>query len=180
MDASPGVAPVPAPVEPNVNDEDIALMWDVVQKQRFGVLNPTWLVLGTLFIASDILSLTFHGGVRWWSVALGVCYVALAFTKAGANTATLRPFEVTFSNFGMIVEMPGTILVKSLKSYSWRSICRVDDMGDSLVIIPWFKQRIVLPKRSFPDRGREAWAFFAAHGVAGRIMPAQPAAVIAV
>jgi hypothetical protein len=33
------------------------------------------------------------------------------------------------------------------------------------IIMTW---STVLPKRAFPDRGREVWAFFAAHGVAGR------------
>ena len=50
----------------------------------------------------------------------------------------------------------------------------IDDIGEVFVLVPKFGKRVVFPKRSFPDGGREAWAFFAAHGVAGRTAAPQP------
>jgi hypothetical protein len=106
-------------------------------------------------------------------VARGVSFIVLALNKSGKSSGTLRPTALRFDAEGLSIDV--AFAPPFGRRYGWRSIRRIDDVGDSFVLVPTFGKRIVLPKRAFPDRGREAWAFFAMHGVAGRGPHLQPA-----
>jgi hypothetical protein len=83
--------------------------------------------------------------------------------------AVLRSSDLQFSETGLdfVVIFTG----KGARQYSWSRIRSIDDIGECFVLVPKFGSRVVFPKRDFPDGGREAWAFFATHGVAGRTPP---------
>jgi hypothetical protein len=79
----------------------------------------------------------------------------------------LRPTDLRFSDEGLDFDV--AFAPPSNRYYPWRWIRRIEDIGDSFVIVTRLYKRIVLPKRSFPDGGSEAWAFIIAHGVTGRV-----------
>lgn len=141
-------------------------MWKALQRQRHGVANPALFVLGVLFLLLELAPLTWHGAVRWEMVALGPLYIALSFVSGTRFGGALRPTDLRFSDDGLDFDV--AFAPPSNRYYRWRLMRRIEDIGDSFVIVTRLYKRIVLPKRSFPDGGREAWAFIVAHGVTGR------------
>jgi hypothetical protein len=158
--------PVPAPVRFDVNDADVAFMWKAVQRQRHGVAHPAFFVLGVLFVLFNLVPIVRHGGVNWGTLALGLAYIGLSFFSSARVVGALRPTDLRFSDDGLDFDV--AFAPPSNRYYPWRLIHRIDDIGDSFMIVTSLRKRIVMPKRSFPDGGDEALAFIAAHGVAVR------------
>jgi hypothetical protein len=141
-------------------------MWKAVQRQRHGVASPAFLVLGVLFVLLSAAPIVWHRGVSWVPLTVGVGYIAVAFMGGAQFASTLRPTDLRFSDDGLDFDV--AFAPPSNRYYPWRLIRRIEDVGDSFMIVISRRKRIVLPKRSFPDGGHEAWAFIAAHGVAVR------------
>jgi hypothetical protein len=93
-------------------------------------------------------------------------FIAASLRPDAKIPSAERSTVLQFSETGLDVDVA---FQRNLpRHYSWRGIRAVNDIGEQFVLVPVFGKRLVFPKRSFPDGGREAWAFFAAHGVAGR------------
>jgi hypothetical protein len=161
-----GQASIPAPVRLDVTDADVAHMWKAVQKKRYGVASPLLLVVGLVNLLTDLVGYAKSGHVSWLGVAVGIAFTAAAFIRSGSSPKTLRPTELRFADAGLNVDV--AFEPPAERAYPWSSIRRFDDVGDAYVLIPKRGKRIVLPKRAFPDRGREACDFVAAHGVLAR------------
>ena len=101
-----------------------------------------------------------------WSLYLGIVFIGGAWFITANVPAALRPTDLRFPAGGLDVDV--AFERTPFRHYSWRSIRAINDVGESFVLVSKFGKRMVFPKRSFPDGGREAWSFFAAHGVAGR------------
>jgi hypothetical protein len=128
------------------------------------------LILGVLFIAIGLLRIReIHSLLDLWQLAFGVLYIGFAWVPTKSAPAVLRSSELQFSDTGLDVVVIFT--GKGARHYSWGRIRAIDDIGECFVLVPKFGTRVVFPKRDFPDGGHEAWAFFAAHGVAGRTHP---------
>jgi hypothetical protein len=125
------------------------------------------LVLGILFVLIGLLRIReIHSLLDLWQFGVGLLYIAAAWLPSKAAPPVLRSSELQFSDAGLDVVVIFT--GKGARHYSWSRIRAVDDIGECFVLVPKFGARVVFPKRDFPDGGREAWAFFAARGVAGR------------
>jgi hypothetical protein len=166
---------VPAPVAIEVYDGDLEAMRADFRRSRHGVPRPWILGIGIVYLGLAVLKLVDHLG-DWWFWALCGALFILMSTRAGARfPPAVRPTGLRFSAAGLDVDV--AFEKDPRRHYSWRGIRAIHDIGESFVLVPAFGKRLVFPKRSFPDGGREAWAFFAAHGVAGRV--SQPQAVSA-
>jgi hypothetical protein len=96
---------------------------------------------------------------------MGVLFI-VGSTRAGAQfPPSVRPTGLHFTADGLDLDV--AFEKNPRRRYSWREIRRIDDIGEVFVLVPKFGRRVVFPKRSFPDGGREAWAFFTEHDVTG-------------
>ncbi|MGH7716276.1 MAG: hypothetical protein ACREML_09805 [Vulcanimicrobiaceae bacterium] len=116
-----------------------------------------------------------HTFLDLWSLYAGIIFIGSAWFMAANVPASLRPTDLRFSEEGLAVDV--AFERKPVRHYSWQAIRAINDIGESFVLVPKFGKRVVFPKRSFPDGGRKAWSFFAAHGVAGRAPRMDPSAV---
>jgi hypothetical protein len=174
MTASAGETSIPAPVTLSVTDADVALMWDAVRRQRHGVSEPYMFWAGVTITVINI-PFIYHGNVlgAWTSLGSGLLFIVASLLNIRKTGGTLHPTYLSFDPDGLHIDFspPSGRRYR----YAWCWIQRIDDVGESFVVVPRYDKRIVLPKRAFPDHGHEAWAFFAAHDVAGRVARLQPA-----
>ena len=172
--ASSGGTFIPAPVQLDTDDADVAFMWREVERKRFGIVSPWLLAFGILQLVQ--FGLGFAGHMQWWTLPVGIGFVALAFHPKTRSSKVVRAVEVRFADDGLHIDVAFALPMERM--YRWGDILRIDDIADAFVLIPRFDLHVVMPKRAFPGYGTEAWAFFAAHGVAGRITPPQRARVV--
>jgi hypothetical protein len=164
-------SPVPAPVAVEVYDSDLEAMRADFRRHCHGVPRPWILGIGIVYLGLAVLKLVDRAG-DWWFWALCGALFILMSTRAGAQfPPAVRTTGLRFSADGLDVDV--AFEKNPRRHYSWRGIRAINDIGDSFVLVPAFGRRLVFPKRSFSDGGREAWAFFAAHGVAGRVAKPQ-------
>jgi hypothetical protein len=156
---------VPASVDLDVREVDLVDMRADYLRHCHGVPRPWMLAAGIMYLCVAVLNLAVHRA-DWWIWLGGVAFIVLS-TRAGAQFPSAeRATVLSFSDTGLDVDV--AFQRAPPRHYSWRRIRAIHDIGESFVLVPMFGKRIVFPKRSFPDGGREAEAFFAAHGVAGR------------
>ena len=157
---------VPEPVALDVTDGDLAAMRADFWRRSRGVPRPWFLGIGIAYLVLGLYDVVTHRDL-WWFWALAGLLLMLGSTRAGKGfPPAARPTELRFSENGLDFDV---VREKTPQlHYTWRGIRSIDDIGDAFVLVPQFGKRIVLPKRSFPDGGREAQAFFTAHGVTGR------------
>jgi hypothetical protein len=156
---------IPDPVALDVNEFDVEAMRADYLAHCHGVPRPWLAAIGVFFLVLALLDWARHL-TYWYLLLFGVAYIAFS-TRAGKDFPTaVRPSGVRFSAEGIDVDVP--FVKDPRRHYSWRGIRRIDDIGEAFVLVPTFGHRVILPKRSFPDGGHEAWAFFVANRVAGR------------
>lgn len=155
---------VPAPLALEVYDGDVdAMRADYRRHHR--VLRPWLLAVGIAALGLAAVKGAGHVGDWWFWTLMGAFYV-VSSTRAGADfPPAVRPTGLHFTSDGLDLDV--AFEKNPRRRYSWREIRRIDDIGEVFVLVPTFGRRVVLPKRSFPDGGREAWAFIAEHGVTG-------------
>jgi hypothetical protein len=155
---------VPAPLALEVYDRDVdAMRADFRQQHR--VPYPWLLAVGIVALVLAVAKGVEHAGDWWFWTLMGVFYI-VSSTRARADfPPSVRPTGLHFTADGLDLDV--AFEKNPRRRYSWREIRRIDDIGEVFVLVPKFGRRVVLPKRSFPDGGREAWAFIAAHGVTG-------------
>lgn len=120
-----------------------------------------WVGIADLVLAA--VKIVRHDGDWWFYALIAIGFVFLS-TRAGAQfPPAVRPTALHFTDRGLDVDV--AFERDPRRHYSWRGIRSLDDAGDVFVLVPTFGRRLVFPKRSFADGGREAAAFFAAHGV---------------
>ena len=167
--------PVPTPVSIELYDRDVDAMQADYLRHCHGVPRPWAFWVGIAYLVFAVAKVARHQD-DWWFWALLAAISLIMSTRAGAEfPSTERPTELRFSADGLDVDV--AFARDQPWHFSWRRIRAIHDIGESFVLVPAFGKRLVFPKRSFPDGGREAWAFFAAHGVAGRTPAVQPVAV---
>jgi hypothetical protein len=159
--------PVPAPLALEVYERDLDAMRADYLRHCHGVPRPWIFGIGILYLVLAGAKVADHRG-DWWFWALSGALFIVMSTRAGAGFPSAeRSTELRFSADGLDVDV--AFARDPLRHYAWRRIRKIHDIGEAFVLVPAFGKRLVFPKRSFPDGGREAWAFFAAHGVAGRV-----------
>ena len=160
---------VPAPVDLDVREVDLEDMRSDYLRHCHGIPRPWMLGVGMMYLALPILKLIAHRGDWWqdWWLWLGaIAFIAMS-TRPGPQIPSVeRATELRFSEAGLDVDIAFAGNIP--RHYPWRRIRAIHDIGASFVLVPRFGKRIVFPKRSFPDGGREAWAFLTAHGVTRR------------
>jgi hypothetical protein len=157
---------VPAPVELDVREADLETMRADYLRHCRGVPRPWIGWIGILNLILAVTKVARHQGDWWFWVITGVLFILMSL-RAGPNFPPAeRATNVRFSPDGLDVDL--ALAPNHQRRYSWRNIRAIHDTGESFVLVPAVGKRIVLPKRSFPDGGGEAAAFFAAHGVIGR------------
>ena len=125
-----------------------------------------WLAAaGVGYLIVGLLGWMRHGQYWYW-VVFGLVWIAMGFYPGKAFPEAVLPSGVRFSATGIDVDVP--FMKDPRRHYSWRRIRWIDDIGESFVLVPSWGKRVVIPKRSFPDGGHEAWAFFVANHVEGR------------
>lgn len=158
---------VPAAVQLHVVDADVDSVRADFRWRRRRLSQPWMLVLGIPLVFMGLLRIReIHSVLDLWQLAFGVLYIGFAWIPTKNAPAVLRSSELQFSDTGLDVVVIFT--GKGARRYLWRQIRAIDDIGECFVLVPKFGTRAVFPKRDFPDGGREAWAFFEQHGVAGR------------
>ncbi len=166
---------VPAPVDLDVREGDLDTMRADYLRHSHGVPRPWLFSIGILDLALSVAKLARHQG-DWWFYALTGAILIVISMRAGAGFPPAeRPTELRFSTDGLDVDVDVAFARDLPRHYPWRRIRAIHDIGESFVLVPTYGKRLVFPKRSFPDGGREAAAFFAAHGVIGRKPAVQPA-----
>jgi hypothetical protein len=159
-------ASVPAPVDLDANDFDLEAMRADFRQHCHGVYRPWFFGLGILYVALGVFDVVDHRAI-WWSWGLfGLLLIAVSLRPDAKIPSAERSTVLQFSESGLDVDV--AFQRTPSRHYSWRGIRAINDIGEHFVLVPVFGKRLVFPKRSFPDGGHEAWAFFAAHGVAGR------------
>jgi hypothetical protein len=158
------VLSVPPPLALDVYDRDVdAMRSDFRRHHR--VPRPWFFGLGIVTLGLAAAKVAGHYGDWWFWALTGVLYIVIS-TRADANfPPSVRPTGVRFSAAGLDLDV--AFEKNPRRHYSWREIRRINDIGEVFVLVPKFGRRVVFPKRSFPDDGREAWAFFTEHGVTG-------------
>lgn len=160
---------VPAPVALDVREVDLDEMRADYLRHCHGIPRPWMLVAGILYLVFAVAKLIAHRGdwvPDWWLWLGAVAFIAMS-TRPGPQLPSVeRATELRFSETGLDVDLAFAGNVP--RNYPWRRIRAIHDTGTSFVLVPAFGKRIVFPKRSFPDGGREAEAFLDAHGIAGR------------
>jgi hypothetical protein len=166
-----GGAPVPAPVQMYVHDRDVDAVQADFHRRRHGLVQLWVPIMGILLVTLGLVRMRSpHTALELWPLYIGIVYLGgtllavLRPAKSGIPLV-LRPAELRFSETG--IDVLGAFSGKPSHHYSWRGIRAINDIGEWFVLIPTFGTRVVIPKRDFSDGGREAWAFFAAHGVIG-------------
>ena len=161
-----GPGAVPDPVAFEVHESDLDAMRADYLWHCHGIPRPWILGVGIAYLLLAAANLARHDGGWWFWVLLGALSL-ITSTQAGPGfPAAERATQVRFSTRGLDVAI--AFGGEELRHYSWRRIRAIHDIGEAFVLVPAFGKRLVFPKRAFPDGGREAAAFFAAHGIAGR------------
>lgn len=155
---------VPAPLALDVHEGDVdAMRADFRRHHR--VPRPWLLGVGIADLGLALLQANAQRSEWWFWTASGALFIIFS-TRAGANfPSAVRPTGLHFTADGLDLDV--AFEPDPRRHYSWREIRRIDDIGAAFVLVPSFGKRVVFPKRAFSDGGREAWAFFAAHGVTG-------------
>jgi hypothetical protein len=159
------ISNVPAPVALDVNDADIDAM-RAEYRRRSRVPRPAFLIIGIAYVGLGIADWLGHRGPAWFWVVCGVILMAFSLYAGKDFPSSVRPTGLHFSEDGLDLDV--AFEKNPRRHYSWGQIRTIDDIGESFVLVPKYGKRAVLTKRSFPDGGNEAWAFFTAHGVSGR------------
>jgi len=169
MDTSTGGVSVPAPIALDVYESDLdAMRADFRRHAR--VPRPWMLGIGIAYLGLALLQARSHRSEWWFWAACGALFIIMS-TRAGPQfPPAVRPTGLHFTAAGLDLDV--AFEKNPRRHYSWREIRAIHDIGEAFVLVPKFGRRVVFPKRSFPDDGREAWAFFAAHGVTARTSPA--------
>jgi hypothetical protein len=157
---------VPAPVDLDVNDFDFEAMRADYRQHCHGVQLPWFFGLGIAYIALGLFGVVAHRPLWWVWTLSGLIFIAMSMRPNAKIPSAERSTVLQFSETGLDVDV--AFQRNPSRHFSWRGIRAINDIGEHFVLVPMFGKRLVFPKRSFPDGGREAWAFFAAHGVAGR------------
>lgn len=165
------MASIPMPVGFEVYDADLEMVRADLRRRRFGLRDPAMFVLGLAFCVLGVLNLTIHDNFGWAYLLVGCVQFAFSMWGKMQSPLVLRPLDLHFAEDGIEVDV--AYHHQPLRHFSWSAIRALDDIGDAFVLVPKFGTRIVFPKRSFPDGGSDAWAFFTAHGVAGRMPSAR-------
>jgi hypothetical protein len=164
---------IPDPVAVDVNEFDVeAMRADYSAHHR--VPRPTMAALGVAYFVLAYLNWTRHQPY-WYLILFGFAFIAFGMWAGKGFPSAVLPSGLRFSAEGIDVDVP--FVKEPRRHYSWRGIRRIDDIGESFVLVPTFGKRVVITKRSFADGGREAWAFFTANHVAGRT-PLAPVAPV--
>jgi hypothetical protein len=155
---------IPDPVAVDVNEFDAeAMRADFRAHHR--VPRPSLAVVGVVYLVLAYLDWQRHQQY-WYPILFGVAFIAFSMRAGRGFPEAVLPSGLRFSAQGLDVDVP--FVKDPRRHYSWRGIRRIDDVGESFVLVPTFGKRVVITKRSFPDGGHEAWAFFTANHVAGR------------
>jgi hypothetical protein len=157
---------VPAPIHIELRDADIEAMRADFRRHSHGIQRPWIFGIGIAYLGLALLNVKDHRG-DWWVWALGgVLFIVMGIRPDPKFPSSVRTTGLRFSAAGLDVDVVMEMYPR--RHYSWRGIRAINDIGESFVLVPTFGKRVVFPKRTFPDGGREASAFFAAHGVTGR------------
>jgi hypothetical protein len=166
---------VPAAVELDVRESDLDAMRADYLRHAHGVPRPWIGWIGVLNLVLSVAKVARHQNDWWFWAVAGVLFIFMSL-RAGANVPSAeRVTELHFSDTGLDADV--AFAPNRLRHYAWRNIRAIHDTGEAFVLVPSFGKRLVFPKRAFPDGGREAGAFFAAHGVVGRRAAVQTIAV---
>ncbi len=157
---------VPAPVDLDVREVDLAEMRADYLRHCHHIPRPWMLGVAIAYLILAPLKLSVHQNDWWIWILLGLSFGATALWPGPKFPAGERATELRFDETGLDIDI--AFRGNMPRHFFWRGIRAIHDIGASFVLVPRFGKRIVLPKRSFPDGGREAWTFFAAHGVTGR------------
>jgi hypothetical protein len=160
---------VPAPVDLDVREVDLDEMRADYLQHCHGIPRPWMFVAGMMYLALAVVKLIAHPSdwaQDWWLWVGAVAFLVFSTRPGPQFPSVERANRLHFSEAGLDVDM--AVAGNVARHYPWQRIRAIHDTGSSFVLVPQFGRRIVFPKRSFPDGGREAEAFFAAHGVAGR------------
>jgi len=160
-------ASIPAPVDLDVNDFDLEAMRVDYRQHCHGVHRPWFLGIGILYVALGSFDVVEHRAFWWMWTLCGLAFIVLSLRPNAKIPSAERATALRFSESGLDVDV--AFRGNLPRHYLWRRIRAINDIGEQFVFVPMFGKRLVFPKRSFPDGGREAAAFFAAHGVAGRV-----------
>jgi hypothetical protein len=164
---------VPAPVDFDVGEADLDAMRADYLRHAHGVPRPWLFWIGILDLALSVAKVARHQGDWWFYAMTGAILIVLAMRAGAGFPPAERPTELRFSAGGLDVDV--AFARAGPRHYPWSSIRVIHDIGESFVLVPRYGKRLVFPKRSFPDGGREAAAFFAAHGIVGRRPAVRPA-----
>jgi hypothetical protein len=166
---------IPDPVAVDANEFDAEAM-RADYRAHHRVPRPGLALAGIAFLVLALLDWTRHWPISqyWWLPLFGVGYIAFSMRAGKGFPAAVLPSGLRFSAAGLDVDVP--FVKNPRRHYSWRGM-RIDDIGELFVLVPSFGKRVLIPKRSFPDGGHEAWAFFTANRVAGRT-PLAPVAPV--
>lgn len=157
---------VPAPVDLDVREDDLDAMRADYLRHAHGVPRPWLFWIGVLDLVLSVAKIARHQGDWWFYALTGALLVVFAMRAGVGFPPADRPTELRFSAAGLDVDVASARA--GPHHFPWRRIRAIHDIGESFVLVPTYGKRLVFPKRSFPDGGREAAAFFAAHGVVGR------------
>ncbi len=163
---------IPDPVAVDANEFDAEIV-RADYRAHHRVPRPGLAVAGAGFLVLALLNWMRHWPFShyWWLLLFGVAYIAMSMRAGKGFPSVVLPSGLHFSGTGIDLDVP--FVKDPRRHYSWHGI-RIDDIGEVFVLVPSFGKRVVIPKRSFPDGGREAWAFFTANHVAGRTPLATP------
>lgn len=162
----PCTASIPAPVDLDVKDFDLEAMRADFRQHCHGVYRPWFFGLGILYVALGMFDVVEHRAIWWMWGLFGLAFIAVSLRPDAKIPSAERSTVVQFSETGLDVDVAFQRTLP--RHYSWSGIRAINDIGEQFVLVPVFGKRVVFPKRSFPDGGREAAAFFTAYGVAGR------------
>jgi hypothetical protein len=157
---------IPDPVALDANEFDAETM-RADYRANHRIARPGFAVCGVGFLILALLAWARHWPLSqyWWQLFFGVGYIAMSLWAGKGFPAAVLPSGMRFSATGLDFDVP--FMKNPRRHYSWRGM-RIDDIGEVFVLVPFFGARVVIPKRSFPDGGHEAWAFFTANHVARR------------
>jgi hypothetical protein len=165
---------VPAPV--HFERADFASTTARPPRRGFPRARPVFFIAGACYVVAAGVKYAVHQPEGPVFLVCAAMFFVVGWMAGPGAAAPLHADELRFSDDGLEVDLAAS--PPSPRRYPWSAIRVIDDTDIAFVLIPVRGARVMFPKKSFPDGGVEARAFFGAHGVAGGNAPVRAAASV--
>jgi len=135
-----------------LNDFDFEAMRRLpaaLSRRAASVVLRTWI----LYVALGVFGVVAHRPLWWMWTLFGLAFFGV---RCGPMPRSPQLSARRFAVFGDGARRRCCVPAKSAAALFVRGIRAINDIGEQFVLVPAFGKRLVFPKRSFPDGGREA------------------------